>query len=189
MISRSLMTITYADARPLILDGDLIFCRGRKWLHWLFRVFTGGYFNHVALVFRWGGDRLYVVESGERGVVSIPLSKFLNAYPGEVIWARCSAVTNDNVSMVRDAATDALFGRYATGAIMRLAVRKLLKRTARLLGIKWQPPKDDRYYCSELVAFALNRAGVQFAFDSEGAISPGDIAEHLSIDGLAKLKG
>lgn len=172
------------DTRNKINDADLIFCHGRKLLHFGIRLFTGEYENHVAFLFWWNG-RAIVLEAGEHGVSTIPLSRFLREYPGRVYLARCSDVmTLGQGIAIHNAAVDNYLGAdYDTWTLFRLAARKTLGK----IGYKGKVPKNKRWFCSELIKDAMGDVGIEFDADEQGVISPGGIAKDPRIKMLGRL--
>lgn len=175
-------TLPYKSVRAGVQNADIVLCHGRRTLHKAIRLFTSSYWNHAALAM-WWADRLVVLEAGENGTTTIPLSRFVERYPGEVVLARCSTITYLEARKIRQAAIDDLGLSYDTWLLPRLALRKTLGK----LGYKGAQPQNDRRYCSEFVQAAFRVAGVDFACDPQGVISPGAIADHDSVSGIGRL--
>lgn len=181
----SLPVLVYThDMRAKINDADLIFCHGRKFFHMGIRLFTGEYENHVAFLFWWNG-RVIVLEAGTHGVSTVPLSRLLREYPGEVVLARCSDVVSLGQGIaIHNAAVDNYLGAdYDTWTLGRLALRKVLGK----IGYKGSAPKNKRWFCSELIKDAMHDVGIEFNADAQGVISPGGIAKDPRVKKLGLL--
>ncbi|HKQ46955.1 MAG TPA: YiiX/YebB-like N1pC/P60 family cysteine hydrolase [Phycisphaerae bacterium] len=168
-------TKSYAALRPQLRSGDLFFCAGRYLVSRAIQHMTGSPWSHVGIIIRAEKiDRVLLLESVEdMGVRFAPLSKYLDDYEdarpyrGEMVVARVSALKQSDVPKIAEFGVDELTRPYDKDEIA-----KIIARIALGLGRK---ERDREYICSELVFECFAHAGMGFAYNPKGFISPEDV--------------
>jgi len=149
----------YAEARPLLSTGDLLFWRNGKGLSRLIRMVTGASSSHVAVVLRFAG-RVWVAEAweGDGRVRLWPLSVRLEDAPS-LAWMRTGASVPAPAALV--AFTLDTIGRpYSYVDAIRAGLRL--------------PATGRGYICSEFACAALAAGGL--VLDGP-QLTPGDVEE------------
>jgi len=191
----------YADLRPQIRSGDLLFCSGNYWFSKLLRKATESCWSHVGFVMPIDEiDRVMVLESVERfGVRTVPLSKYLSDYDNEghpyqggIVLARHRYFTGQaNPEVMRQlgrAAVDRFGYAYSSDQIARIPARIT---AARLGGDQDEWSELERrgdYICSEYVSDCYRCVGIQIKPNRRGFVSPADFARDPAVDLLAVLR-
>jgi hypothetical protein len=177
----------YAEIRPKLDSGDLLFGAGRSLVAKAIQNATKSPWSHVGIVFNAGSiDRKMLLDSVEyAGIRLAPLTKFLNdyehgkPYDGVVVLARFQAINPEMVVRLGTYGSDLLGQPYA-----REDVGRIMARVA--LGIG-REPNDPGYICSELVHYCFERAGYKFDHDSRRFIAPTDIWVDRNVTLLARV--
>lgn len=115
----------------------LLFCTSRKPLAFLIRAVTWSQFSHVAII---DGDE--VIEAAWPRVRRSKLLDVLKTHP---VYRIAHFNTPDDVAVL-DAARSQIGKPYDATALIGLLFRR-----------DWQ--ESDRWFCSELVAWAFDKAG------------------------------
>jgi hypothetical protein len=81
----------YFKVRNEMKTGDTILFKKKKIISWLIRLFSGGEYDHTALVVKVGGyheliDRRFIIESVLSGVTFRGLYNKLSALKGDAYW-------------------------------------------------------------------------------------------------------
>lgn len=179
----ALTPVSYADLRPTLKSGDLLFASGDYWVSRAIRKVTGSPWSHVGILFHVKAlDRVLLLESVEdMGVRFAPLSKYFEdyergrGYRGQIVVARVAGLRPAQFHDVAAHGIDALTRPYDKDEIAKILARVALGRG------RWK--RDREYICSELVAECFARAGVAFDLDRRGFISP----ENIWRDGRVRL--
>jgi hypothetical protein len=177
----------YAEVRPLLQSGDLLFCAGRYLVSRAIQAATKSAWSHVGIVFHIDSiDRKLLLESVEdAGVRMAPLTKYLidydggQPYDGAIVVARFQAINPEMVVRLGQYGTDELTQPYDPEEIGMIVARIAL-------GIG-REHDDRRYICSELVHYCFKNAGYEFAYDARGFIAPADIWADLNVTLLARI--
>ncbi len=179
----------YADVRAEIRSGYLLFACGEYTVSRLIRRFTHSPWSHVAILFQLPSiDRVLMLESVEdAGVRMVPLSKYLGdydddglPYDGALVVARLDVPAPALRELARFGA-DELGRPYNTEEIAEIAARIALHVGRVTAG-------DRTYICSELVQACFRAAGVEFAGDPDGFVSPENIWADGRVTFLARLQ-
>jgi len=178
---------SYAALRPQLRSGDLFFCAGKYWVSRAIQQLTGSPWSHVGIVFRAEKiDRVLLLESVEdMGVRFAPLSKYLDDYEdarpyrGDMVVARVSALTPGDFLKIAEFGVDELTRPYDNDEIA-----KIVARIALGIGRK---ERDREYICSELVFECFAHAGMGFAYNPKGFISPEDVWIDAQVQPLARI--
>lgn len=154
----------YHEIREQIKDGDVIAFGGKGQLSGLIKLFTLSGVSHVGVVMKskiLTSDGILVttndiIESttldGFSGVTINKLSKRLKDYDGEVWWLPL----NDNLRLQADMK---VFYQWLKEQNRKCYDSKQAIGSA--FDILWNNKEDfDRFFCSELVAASLEKAGV-----------------------------
>ncbi len=172
---KQLKVIPYDRLRSTLKSGDLFFTSGDYLVSKAIQACSGSPWSHVGIVFRLDSiGRLLLLESVEdMGVRFAPLSKYLidydngKPYKGRAVLARCKDVGKEIVEGIASFGIDELTRPYDKDEI-----GKILARVALGIGKK---ERDREYICSELVYECFSRAGLEFAYDRRGFVSPENI--------------
>jgi hypothetical protein len=180
----------YATVRPTLKSGDLFFAAGTYFISQMIQKCTHSPWSHVGLMFVLPSiDRVMLLESVEDvGVRLLPLSKYLNdydnaggAYHGFCVVARPGAIREDTVQALAKFGLDELGRPYDTEEIADIAARIML-------GISRAKANSRTYICSELVQACFTSAGLPFAPDPRGFISPENIWTSNQVTLLARIQ-
>ena len=197
----SLPPLPLDEIEHLIRDGDVFLCSandlGSRLISWS----TRSQWTHVALAYGWPSlGRIMAFESVHTiGVHAVPLAKFIERtssgvtpYPGSIILARHDdfaarqQVDGDAMRRLGDFAVDRFGDPFASGEILKIAMRILLGRT-RTRTPKLLAPQDE-FICSEYVAKCFEVLGIDIAWDGSGFIAPGDFARDPKMHAIARFK-
>jgi cell wall-associated NlpC family hydrolase len=168
--------MTYADLRPTLQSGDLLFCSGNYLVSKLIRKFTKSPWSHIGIVL-WATqiNRVLLLESVEDvGVRLAPLSKYVldyengEPYDGALVIARIGALTSQILVGSASFGADQLTRPYDKDEIGRIVARIAL-------GIKQTMQDQGEYICSELVHACFQAGGIVLNTSGEGFVSPEDI--------------
>lgn len=154
------LTISYAEARERIRDGDVLCFRGRASLSKLIMKLSHGQFSHGALAF-WWGDRLMVLQAEfGPGVQAVPVSRAVGKYDGFVEWysLRDEHRTTERIDALRRAAQRHLGEPYSALDLVAVglhyAIGTPLPRTRR---------SEHEFICSQYVACCYAKVGLDLA--------------------------
>ena len=161
-----------------ILDGDFFFVSGSSWYARLIRANTFSRFSHVGLAI-WaplaGMRRLCIFEAIGSGVRLFPMDRYLaecQHLREKVYWFSTSPEI-DHEKLLRYAAWQ--WGKpYASAWQMVFSFGWLTRFVRHLIGSRDRDLDVDRFFCSELLASALQYAGVTTPLPA--AMSPGQLA-------------
>jgi hypothetical protein len=177
----------YADLRPQLQSGDLLFCAGRYPVSKAIQMATRSPWSHVGIIFHSSSiDRKLLLESVEdAGVRMAPLTKYLHdyehgkPYDGAVVIARFQAINPEMVIRLGQYGTDLLTQRYGCEEIGRIIARVAL-------GVG-REQTDRGYISSELVHYCFDRAGYHFDSDPRRFVAPADIWVDRNVTLLARI--
>lgn len=187
----------YAEARPLIRSGDILFCSGSHILSKMIQKGTQSVWSHVGFILRCDDiDRVMLLESVESaGVRTVPLSHYDHnykgggqPYPGRVYIARHrefeKRVNYQRLHVMTQFAVD-LFGYpYDRDEILRIAARIGMG----LFGFSKKDVKRDReYICSEYAWECFKTVGIRIPYNPKGFIAPADFARDKHMKGIARI--
>ncbi len=179
----ALATVPYADLRPTLKSGDLLFASGDYWVSQAIQKVTDSPWSHVGILFHVKAlDRVLLLESVEdMGVRFAPLSKYFEdyergrGYRGQIVVARVDGLRSARFHGIATHGIDTLTRPYDKDEIAKIVARVALGRG------RWK--RDREYICSELVAECFEQAGITFSYDRRGFISPRNLWE----DGKVRL--
>ena len=184
-----------------IRDGDVLLCSatdaGSRLISWS----TRSRWTHVALAYRWPSlGRIMAFESVHTiGVHAVALSNFVKRtssgvtpYPGDIILARHEdfaarkRADPDALRRLGDFAVDRFGDPFASGEVLKIALRIVLGRT----GMRTPKPlaPHDEFICSEYVARCFEILGLKIAWDGHGFIAPADFARDPKMHAVARFK-
>lgn len=172
---KALPVTPYQDLRTRLKSGDLLFTSGDYLVSKAIQKVSSSPWSHVGIVFKLDSlDRLLLLESVEdMGVRFAPLSKYLldyennKPYKGRAVLGRHKDINAEIVAEVAKFGIDELTRPYDKDEIGKILARVILG-----MGKK---ERDKEYICSELVYECFSSAGVEFAYDKRGFISPENI--------------
>ena len=189
----------YNAVRAMVRDGDLLLCSTNHPFARLIRWSTRSPWSHVAMAFRLAEiDRVIVLECVEKiGVRAVPLSSFVTKsargrtpYPGKILLARHEGMAAKSrqkpLKRMAEFAFDSLGDRFSQVEVTKIAIRIVLAR----FELKLHPslaPKDE-FICSEYVARAFEKVGIEFPWDGRGFIAPADIAADPRVNPIAQVR-
>jgi hypothetical protein len=154
--------------RERMRSGDVLLFRGRGPLSWIIRKATGSDFSHAGLVFRFR-ERVYCLEAVKGGVRLAPLSWLVRVYPGKIHYFTLEADPQQRQAAL-GFAFEQLCRPYDTIGLFRFGL-------ALALGRPRSERKDERWFCSELVAEAYRGAGVPLTAELPSYASPADLID------------
>jgi hypothetical protein len=177
----------YAEVRPLLKSGDLLFAAGRYLLSRAIQHATRSPWSHVGIVFHVGTfDRKLLLESVEdAGVRMAPLTKYLHdydhgkPYDGMLVLARFQVLNPEMVVRLGQFGTDLMTRPYGCEEIGSTVARIALG-----LG---REGKNRNYISSELVQHCFQNAGYAFDHDPNRFITPQDIWTDRNVTLLARI--
>lgn len=178
---------SYTALRPHLRSGDLFFCSGQYLVSRAIRKMTGSPWSHVGIIIRAPKiDRVLLLESVEdMGVRFAPLSKYLDDYDnsrpyrGDMVVARVGGLKQADIPKVAEFGVDELTRPYDKDEIA-----KIVARIALGLG---RQERDREYICSELVFECFAHAGMGFAYNPGGFISPEDVWIDPQVQPIARV--
>jgi hypothetical protein len=189
----------YAQLRASLRDGDIVLCQGRDPFSKLIQWSTKSPWSHVGMVFRVDSlDQVVVIEAVEKiGVRAVELADFLSRdsagtcpYPGKILFVRHQELKGDvsdpRVLELARFAFSRLGCKFAPKEIAKIAMRIT---DARLFGNRKTPKfllSDDEFICSEFVAGAYAKAGMEIPWDGLGFVAPSDIANDPDLFPIAQ---
>jgi hypothetical protein len=179
-------TKSYTALRPQLRSGDLFFCAGKYLVSRAIQQLTGSPWSHVGIIFRAEKiDRVLLLESVEDMGVRFALSKYLDDYEnarpyrGDMVVARVSALKPTDIPRIAGFGVDELTRPYDKDEIAKIVARIAL-------GIG-RMERDREYICSELVYECFAHAGMGFAYNPKGFISPEDVWIDYQVQPLARI--
>lgn len=143
-------------------------------------------------------DRVIVLECVERlGVRAVPLSRFVaesplgrGPFPGKILLARHAGMDAKSretpFRRMAEFGFDRLGDRFSRVEILRIAARIVLGRLDIRLHRSLAP--HGEFICSEYVAKAYERIGIEFPWDGRGFIAPADIAADPRVEPIAQVR-
>jgi len=174
----SVAVATYGEMRRAFRTGDLLLFRGRGLLSSIIRLITRSPYSHAGLVYTFEG-RVYCVEAVGAGVRIILLSELLRRYHGGVDYFEIEASDKQRRRAV-SFCFQQLGKFYDKPGIFRFAVSLVFDRRA--------VSRDDRWFCSELVAAAYAAQDQPLTAVQEAYTSPSDLAMSPRVKLVCSLK-
>jgi hypothetical protein len=169
----------YGEMRRSFRTGDVLLFRGRGLLSLIIRVITRSPYSHVGLLYSFEG-RVYCVEAVGAGVRIILLSELLQHYDGGVDYFEVEASDKQRRRAV-SFCFQQLGKIYDKPGIFRFAASLIFDRRA-------VSPRDDRWFCSELVAAAYAAQDLPLTAVQEAYTSPSDLAMSPRMKLVCSLK-
>ena len=189
----------YKAVRAMVRDADLLLCSTSHAFAHLIRWSTRSPWSHVAMAFRLEEiDRVIVLECVEKiGVRAVPFSNFVaksalghKPFPGKILLARHEGMAAKSrqapLKRMAEFAFDRLGDRFSQLEMTKIALRIAAGR----FDVRLHPslgPKDE-FICSEYVARAFKKVGVEFPWDGRGFIAPADIAADPRVNAIAQVR-
>jgi uncharacterized protein YycO len=167
--------VSYPDVRERFTTGDLLCFRSKDLDGTLVRVLTRSDYSHVGLVYVFEG-RVYCLEAVTAGVRLVLMSRRARDYHGGIDYFRIPAATEEQRRGALSFAFEQLGSRYNMPGI-GLFLWFLLS------GNKEKVRARHGWFCSEIVAEAYRRQGLQLAqhsaarYTSPGALAASDRVE------------
>jgi hypothetical protein len=166
-------TLKYSEVRGQINAGDLLLFQGDQALSWVIRWVTHGGYSHSALVVPAWSDRLLVMQAEAQGVEIVPASHAVDQYNGRVDWW---ALADEARPLLKekaflDAVLEPVGKPYDFRGAFWLGLLRLLHSKAR-------PPtrRVSSYFCSDYVAEALGKSGIDTSGLDAKCTAPSDFA-------------
>jgi hypothetical protein len=173
------VVMDYGEMRRSFRTGDLLLFRGRGLLSLIIRSITRSPYSHAGLVYSFEG-RVYCVEAVGAGVRIILLSELLKRYPGGVDYFEVEASDKQRRRAV-SFCFQQLGKIYDKPGIFRFAAALVFDKRA-------VSPRDDRWFCSELVAAAYAAQDTPLTAVQEAYTSPSDLAMSPRVKLVCSLK-
>lgn len=158
---------TYASIRCKMQPGDIIAFAGKKPVSEAIKLFTNSNVSHVGIVLHSelvGYDtaqpnrRVRVAEATAEGVQFTRLSQFEEAYEGELWWLPLSDEARRKLD--KQKLIDFLLEQEGKPYDYSDAVKAAVDGILEALGFTANREDFDKFFCSELVVAALEKAGV-----------------------------
>ncbi|MEK6698449.1 MAG: YiiX/YebB-like N1pC/P60 family cysteine hydrolase [Nitrospirota bacterium] len=176
----------YGDIREQIRSGDVLLYKGRGFISWLVKQFTGAEYSHAGFAV-WWNKRLMVMEAVGKGVVVTPLSRNIELYHGDVEWYWCkkNIAPADRVRMVQFAQEE-LGKCFARWKMFAISFYILFKRD---MDKRDELRRANRLFCSYYVSQVYNSIGLDLKKNkSDRFMSPNDVAQSPLLVKRAVLK-
>ncbi|WP_243375276.1 hypothetical protein [Geotalea sp. SG265] len=165
--------ITYEEAREKMQPGDVIAFSGKGNVSEVIKLFTKSEVSHVGVVYKTkqindSDPNRYIntlMEStsleGFSGVIMTRLSDRIRDYDGNLWWLPLSQVSRSNLNVTKffDFLVKQEGKAYDTKQAIKSAL-DALDNTPFLRGTTYNKEDFSKFFCSELVAAALEEAGV-----------------------------
>lgn len=162
---------------------DIYAFEGRALFSWLIKFRTLSRISHVGLACEHNGEQ-YVLESLEgKGVRLVPFRVWVS-WNGPITAYRVEGLTDEQRQTVIDTAMKRLGCEYASPRQFLRSFGMVTRAICRRLKVR-SDLESQRFFCSELVAFCLRRAGVKFV-GSPVDYSPADV---IALPGVQKVLG
>ncbi len=179
--------IEYIIARKEIKDGDVLMYKGRGILSSLIKWFTKSEYSHAGIT-AWWNDRLMVMESVGKGVVTKTLSKNIRDYHGDIEWFTLKSDYDEvqRKAIVKCAQTD-LGKEYNNRQLYKIALNKIF-------GIEFsrydRERRSRKLFCSQYVSMVFFKSiGLDLKENLASSFtSPDDIAKSDKITKKGTLK-
>lgn len=141
------------ELQTFVQDFDFAFCRSKRPLSVLIRVFTTGKWSHIAHFRKDENGTVYVVDAQRDGYEPKPLDEWLKRYKYEFIVVRSSNI-DKNVMIAREQSLLGLnydflgLGRHAFKNVAELLNKVRAQKIPTWIDLS-QRFEDKRLYCSE----------------------------------------
>lgn len=180
--------LTYAQATPLIKDGDLFFSSGNGGFSSAIKSLSDSLVSHVGIVFWWGTNLMLLESVTAGGVRAIPLfhytGNYANSgqrYDGKLFIGRYKNLAADKakIDAMRQVAID-LFGfKYDNNDIAKILLSRLTTKVKR--------KEDECFLCSEYVEKIFQCVGINFGHDKSGFVFPEHIATDANVEIICEM--
>lgn len=187
--------LSYEDARPHILSGDILMCSGNSVISRLIKSVTGSIWSHVGFIL-WNReiDRVFVLESVETiGVRMAPLSFYTHnyngngkPYDGRLLIARHDDFEPSHIKNLAKNAVDLLGHQYDKREIAKITMRIALSKLSDNKDCKY-PEHDNEYICSEYAYECYKSIGLYIDHDCRGFVTPADFAKTEEVNSVCGL--
>jgi hypothetical protein len=179
---------SYAEIRPQVQSGDLLFCSGNYLISHAIRTVTHSPWSHVGLILRVDAmDRVLLFESVEDvGVRLAPISLYITDYEngkpynGNLVLARTALCTEDVLKSMALFGADQLARPYGNKEIGEILARVTLH-----IG---RVDKAAGWVCSELVNACFSEANAPLTCDHKGFVTPEDVWREPSVEPFALIQ-
>lgn len=170
---------TLGEMRRSFRDGDLLLFKGKGLISTIIRAVTRSPYSHAGLVYTFE-KRVYCIESVGTGVRIILLSELVKRYHGGIDYFEVDVSARQRRRAVS-------FGFQQLGkfydklGLIRFAAALLWDKKA-------VSARDDRWFCSELVAAAYELQGAPLTTQGDAYTSPSDLAMSPRVKLVCTLK-
>jgi hypothetical protein len=170
---------TFGEMRRSFRDGDLLLFRGHGVISSLIRAITRSPYSHAGLVYTFEGC-IYCIEAVGAGVRIILLSELIQRYHGGIDYFEVEASLQE-----RRRAVSFCFKQlgkfYDKPGLFRFAASLIFDRRA-------VSERDERWFCSELVAASYEAQGLPLTAQQDAYTSPSDLAMSPRVKLVCRLK-
>jgi uncharacterized protein YycO len=165
---------TYGEVRDEVQNGDVLCFSGRGFISTVIRKMTRSEYSHVGLVYLFEG-RKYCLEAVGSGVRLALLSELVRRYDGEIDYFEMLDVTKDQRCKAIGFGFQQLGKLYDKPGLFRFFWYLVTGR-------KPKAALDERWFCSEIVAYAYGCQGIELCPVTADYTSPNDLAnsKHLN---------
>lgn len=170
---------TLGELRHTFRDGDILLFKGKGLISMVIRAITRSPYSHAGLVYTFE-KRVYCLEAVGAGVRLILLSELVKRYHGGIDYFEVQASQRQRARAV-SFAFQQLGKIYDKPGIFRFVAALVLDRTA-------VSPRDDRWFCSELVAAAYETQGAPLTARQDAYTSPNDLAMSQKLTLVCTIK-
>lgn len=160
---------SYGEQRQTFREGDVLLFRGRTPSSLVIRALTRSVYSHVGMVVRYRG-RVLCAQATGHGVHVLIMSELVRLYEGRIEYFEATHADDS----ARDAALGFVFDQMGKPYDFGCGARFMW---ALMFGGMGRHIRNDKWFCSELVAEAYRRAGAPIV-DGRPAdyISPADLS-------------
>jgi len=172
----------YLSVRDSLQIGDVIAFKGQGLFAWAISIVSR--YTHVGMVVRFsdlkGGDRVFILEAlDQKGIVLMPLSAKLFQYRGKADWFKLNVPQSISDPVCRDSIYQFLMQQLGKNYDY-MSIKRIIEKFLNILDFR-RYEDTTRMICSELVAEALNNAGLCSIKDCS-TITPEQITEQLVLN-------
>lgn len=160
--------VAYGEVREEVDNGDVLCFKGSGFVSAAIRAMTKSEYSHVGLVYLFEG-RKYCLEAVGTGVRLMLLSELVKHYHGGIDYFEMRGVTREHRCQAISFGFQQLGKLYDRAGLFRFFWYIMTKK-------KREANLDDVWFCSEIVAEAYGRQGVEICGSTASYTSPSDIA-------------
>ncbi len=179
-------TVTIKGALGLARPGDVLAFSGHAAFSKVIKMVTRSSVSHVAIIAAGGKPQPMITEATGQGVILSGMKDAVLNYPGEVWWLKLKRLVRKDVDIAK--LVEFLSEHLGKPYDMPQAVKSSLDKIDALHGPLWNKEDFSAFFCSELVAGALEACGVVGSLNASET-TPIDVCRFAVYDNYFQLKG